>query len=224
MLKAAAVQGELAEFLGRVPQPVVAARLGQNRGSSSYKALLLFAAVFALPSDPSHAACKDSVCATSPMDLGTLGTNPNQETIQAFAVSDKGTVVVGSAEFPLPSGSTQHAFLWQNGVMVDLGTLGGIGAQGASYALDVNGAGNVVVGAATITTGETHAFRWTKSTGMVDIGTLAGFGATAWAVNSNGSVIVGQSDTLSHATHAFRWTSSGGMSDLGTLGGDYAVA
>jgi probable HAF family extracellular repeat protein len=204
-----------AEFLPRDRQPLAIAQPEQNTRSFSHKALFVcLTLLFMLPSGSTQAGCSSSVCATGLMEIGSA----------AFAVSDKGTVVVGSAEVPFPSGSAQHAFLWENGVMVDLGTLGGTGPQGASYALDVSGNGKIVVGAATIATGETHAFRWTKSTGMVDIGTLAGFGATAWAVNSNGSVIVGQSDTLSHATHAFRWTSLGGMSDLGTLGGDSAVA
>ena len=171
--------------------------------------------------ETADAACKTAVCATSPMDLGTLGTNlPGSVNSEAFAVSDNGSVVVGNSLVALdPSQYALHAFLWQNGVMVDLGALGG----NWSTANDISGSGEVVVGAATTADGATTAFRWTKSTGMVDIGSL-GNGATAWAVNKDGSVIVGQSVTVSRENHAFRWTSSDGMSDLGTLGGDYAVA
>ena len=71
-----------------------------------------------------------------------------------------------------------------------------------------------------------HAFRWTSSGGMVDLGTLgnvAGYSA-ATATNLDGSVVVGRSTASTDpsggsAIHAFRWTSSAGMADLGTPGG-----
>src|SRR5690242_8604752 len=48
-------------------------------------------------------------------DLGTLGTAP----VDAFAISDDGHVV-GSYELD----NHERAYVWQNGVMTDLGTLG----------------------------------------------------------------------------------------------------
>lgn len=52
---------------------------------------------------------------------------------------------------------------------IDLGTLGGT----SSYAAAIN-TGGVVVGWSETKAGDTHAFRWTASKGMVDLGTLPG--------------------------------------------------
>jgi probable HAF family extracellular repeat protein len=52
------------------------------------------------------------------MDLGTLGGDNSQ----GWWVSNSG-LVVGRADFS-PESTAHHAFLWKNGVMTDLGTLG----------------------------------------------------------------------------------------------------
>lgn len=52
---------------------------------------------------------------------------------------------------------------------VDLGTLGGA----SSIAADIDN-GGVVVGSAQIASGATHAFRWSATSGMIDLGTLPG--------------------------------------------------
>ncbi len=57
--------------------------------------------------------------------------------------------------------------------------------------------GLVIVGQATDSNGFWRAFRWTASTGMQDIGTLAGPMSNATAVNMDGTVIVGNSLTTS---------------------------
>lgn len=70
-----------------------------------------------------------------------------------------------------------------------------------------------------------HAFRWTQSTDVVDLGTLdrpnnASRSSFATDVSSNGAVVVGYSDTVGGATwHAFRWTQAAGMVDLGAASG-----
>ncbi|CUS34680.1 hypothetical protein [Candidatus Nitrospira nitrificans] len=78
-----------------------------------------------------------------------------------------------------------------------------------------------------------HAFRWTQTTGPVDLGTLdppnnASRSSFATDTNQNCSVVVGFSDlTAGGATqHAFRWTQDGGMADLGvpTNGGPHSRA
>jgi probable HAF family extracellular repeat protein len=64
-----------------------------------------------------------------------------------------------------------------------------------------------------------HAFRWTPSGGLVDLGTLGG--ADSWATTGNDAGQVTGSSALpgGAASHAFRWTAGGGMTDLGTLPG-----
>jgi probable HAF family extracellular repeat protein len=70
-----------------------------------------------------------------------------------------------------------------------------------------------------------HAFLWSPSTGMQDLGTLGGDSCGALGINAAGHV-VGWSTTASRTPHAFLWTSSGGMQDLGqgTIGSTaYAI-
>lgn len=64
-----------------------------------------------------------------------------------------------------------------------------------------------------------HAFLWTPSGGMVDLGTLGGPNSEGWRVNSSCEQVAGSASTASGSYHAFLWTQAGGMIDLGTLGG-----
>jgi len=64
-----------------------------------------------------------------------------------------------------------------------------------------------------------HAFFWTKSQGMQDLGTLGGDSSYALGINDK-SQVVGFSYLADNTTyHAFLWTSSGGMVDLGAPAG-----
>lgn len=69
-----------------------------------------------------------------------------------------------------------------------------------------------------------HIFRWSKATGMVDLGMLDERDSTASviSVSGDGSVIVGESGTKDGEKHFFRWTEAEGIKDLGTLGGKRA--
>ena len=83
--------------------------------------------------------------------------------ITACSQSDAITNVNGPPATDGASGSAATSF-----TRVDLGTLGGT----SSYAAAIN-SGGVVVGWSETKAGDTHAFRWTPSAGMVDLGTLA---------------------------------------------------
>jgi probable HAF family extracellular repeat protein len=83
-----------------------------------------------------------------------------------------------------------------------------------SRALGVSANGSVVVGGANNAAGRFHAFRWTASGGMQDLGTLGGYYSEAYAVSADGSVVVGAADNAVYQGRAFRWTALGGMEDL----------
>jgi probable HAF family extracellular repeat protein len=137
-------------------------------------------------------------------DLGTLGGDS-----EAWGINDAGQVVGESGA---------RAFLWQDGLMADLGNLGGPGAD----AFAINDVGQVV-GDSITASYSPHAFLWQDGV-MTDLGNLGGNAAYALAINDVGQVV--GSSTLSGndlSPHAFLWQ-DGVMTDLGTLGGDFAWA
>ena len=95
----------------------------------------------------------------------------------------------------------------------DLGTLGGA----SSYATDINGQ-DVVVGWSDTKSGASHAFRWSPTGGMVDLGTLAGDPESrAVAIidgsTTNGGQILGVSGTEGNWTPVV-WSATGSISRL----------
>jgi probable HAF family extracellular repeat protein len=111
------------------------------------------------------------------------------------------------------------AFVYQNGTITNLGSLGGGSTQTEVWG--VNAAGQVVGSSSTSPTnpGDTiHAFLYQNGK-MADLGTLGGSRSWGWGLNSHGQV-VGMSDYLEGSsnipTHAFLYK-NGTMFDLNAL-------
>jgi probable HAF family extracellular repeat protein len=103
-----------------------------------------------------------------------------------------------------------HAFLWQNGLMQDLGTLGGSFSVGN----DINATGHVTGIGSTTDDAETHAFLWHDGL-MEDLGTLGGSYSEGRAINNLGQVI-GLSDLANGESRPFLWE-RGTMHDVHDL-------
>jgi probable HAF family extracellular repeat protein len=164
------------------------------------------------------------------IDLGTLGGTESW----AFGMNNRDQVV-GLAETAIPdptsmmgSGMQARAFLWQNGQMQDLGTLGGPD----SFAWWINDRGQVAGVSYTDAkknpvTGQptTHPFLW-QGGKMRDLGTLGGSVGTFGGVNAlnNHGEVVGASNLKGDKkTHPFLWDGQS-LKDLGTFGGDNGFA
>jgi probable HAF family extracellular repeat protein len=143
------------------------------------------------------------------IDLGDLptGTSSGAWGINAFGN------VTGTAN--INGDWTNRGFIWQNGVMKDIGDLGGT----VSDARSINDMGQVV-GWSYAGYG-THAFVYENGK-IQDLGTLGGDLSEAYGINNYGQV-VGRSTLISNNNRATLWT-SGQVFDLGTLGGSVSAA
>jgi probable HAF family extracellular repeat protein len=146
---------------------------------------------------------------TGMQDLGTL---PGGTYSVATAINDFGQIV-GYAD---NSQGVTLAVSWRNDTIRVLGKLGGRGKSVFSMANVINKIG-LVVGTSTVVGGGMHAFLWSASGGMQDLG-IPGTDSSALGINAGGEV-VGYS-----AGEAFLWTAVGGVQYLGTLGGNFSTA
>ena len=167
------------------------------------------------------------------IDLGTLPEGGFESL--ANAVNAKGQVVgIASNEVPDPNPMTgpggphatqTRAFVWQDGAMQDLGTLG-TGTDAQAILIDARGQ---VVGWSYVNSVPasncgfalvTGSFIWDKQNGMRDLGNLGGTCTTASAMNNSGQVVGFSNLPGDVIVHGFLWD-RGLFQDLGgSLGGE----
>lgn len=131
-----------------------------------------------------------------------------------YGASGDGSVIVG---YSGAIGGSDSAFRWtEAGGLEDLGVLPG---AMHSYAQAVSRDGLTVVGdSRDFFSGIAAAFRWTSTTGMIELPTLASGFSAAYGVSADGSVTVGYSPS-NLGDQACRWV-NGVPQGLGMLAGD----
>lgn len=148
-------------------------------------------------------------------DLGTLGGPDSIGGLLNGRGQAAGESFTNSTPNPANGGfPTMDPFLWENGVMRDLGSLGG--TFGMTNWMNNSGQ---VVGFSDLAGDQTaHPFMWTGHR-MVDLGTLGGDNGVANWINNAGSVVGSADLSGSQVHHGFLW-SNGAIRDLPPVGGD----
>jgi probable HAF family extracellular repeat protein len=151
-----------------------------------------------------------------------LPTHPGDTDGVAAFINDKGQAVGASgtcASFNPNSGLylvEDHALLWENGRVTDLGNLGGSGGIAGNHACAINNRGQVVGHSELADDTTFHGFLWTGETGMRDLGTLPGDSASLGLGIDDGGEVVGASLDANFNPRAVVWK-NGVMTDLNTL-------
>jgi probable HAF family extracellular repeat protein len=118
------------------------------------------------------------------------------------------------------SNSLVVAWIWKGGNFTILPSLPG---ANQTQAQSISADGSTVVGFSGESDSTLHAFLWTSSGGIVDLGILPGLtgnqaNSRAYGSSNNGTVVVGQSPFVGGGSpHAFVWTLSGGIKDLNSV-------
>ncbi len=159
-----------------------------------------------------------SAQAATTYSLTDLGDFPGgTDRSEALDLNASGAVV-GFGILSIGPGASEiagHGFLWQNGVMTDLGDLPG-GAD-ASLAVAINASGQVV-GYSETTAGR-RPFLWQSDVGLIDLSMEPGNAAFLNAADINDVGQVVGSGQAQPNTTAYLWQSGSGLTDLGRFEG-----
>ena len=146
---------------------------------------------------------------------------PGDTSGAATAINDRGQIVgiSGICDQAVGRFTAIHAVLWERGKVVDIGNLGGVAWHTPNA---INRRGDIV-GFSNFSRADggnlrPHAFLWTKSDGIEDLGTLPSpldDNSDAWGINKRRQV-VGSSCDVDGNCHAFLWQ-GGAMTDLNQL-------
>lgn len=130
--------------------------------------------------------------------LGSLGTNSfGNGSSAAVALNAGGQVAGNSLYYVNGVNKGQRAFVWQNGVMTNLGSFGGDSTgMGSSLVAGLNDSGQVAGTSSLYVNGVNkgqRAFVWSNGV-MTNLGTLGAdssgnASSTAWAINASGQVV-----------------------------------
>jgi probable HAF family extracellular repeat protein len=148
-----------------------------------------------------------SLCAAQTYTVTDLGTLPGNGYSVARGINATGQITGAAGSNNSPNSSV---FVYSNGVLTNLGTLGGTSGIGNG----INASGQVA-GYSQNGSGTYRAFLSNGNT-LTDIGDLGGGSAVGYAINDLGQV-VGAAYTADGSVHPFLY-SNGHMTDLGTLG------
>jgi len=148
-------------------------------------------------------------------DLGTLGGTDSQ----AWAANASGQVIgiafLNTPPEPPFNQPQDDAFLWSNGVMTDLGTLGGA----FSTPSGINRSGQVTVISFDSTNQFVQSFLWTNGS-KTPLTSLGGDFVEATTLNDSGTIVGANTDAADANFIAAAWNHSGSGKLLGTVGTD----
>ncbi|MBU0753981.1 MAG: hypothetical protein KJ645_02505 [Planctomycetes bacterium] len=157
------------------------------------------------------------------VDLDTMVTSAPEglELRSAIRINEQGRIL-GMGRYYNPM--LLRAFVFDNGVVTDLGALDGMGG---TEPYDMNEQGQVVGNSVSYANGFSHAFLWKDGimSDLHDPSVIKGYVSTAWAVNDFGAAVgTAAFDAADpHGETAALWD-QGEVFNLGTLGGGYSMA